>query len=570
MPEQKEIYPEAKADRRLFPNIPREGKSRRQKGERYLSEMPIDIFRNSEDPLPLFSAFSLDISYSGVLVSLPRYVEPLIPGNRLFLRFDLPPGLLPEGYESRVSVAAKVIRCDCIRWELALNFAENLDNLMSRRRWRWFEWLGVSLIGLTLMIIVFMRMDNVFYFLFDVPVFLYGICTSAYLVSRFLIALFFTSVEIDPEWLPTVTIVIPCFNEEEFITRTMRCAIDQNYPEDKLQIILVDDGSTDKSVERAREFAVKARTQMTGDRLQIIVHPKNRGKREVLATGVLAATSDLMVFVDSDSFLETEAIRQVVQPFRNPKIGAVCGRCDVENKWTNYITKMQAVRYYIAFHIFKGAEAVFDAVTCLSGPLACYRRDLVLKNLDAWLQQKFFGMPATFGDDRSLTNFILAEYQVGYQHESICTTIVPSTMRQFLKQQMRWKRSWFRESLRAACFMWRTEPFSALSFYAGLFIPILAPFIVLRSLVYIPLVHGDYPITFFLGLIMMGMLVSATYLILRRSAMWIYGGLFCFFYVGVLLWQMPIALVTFWKSNWGTRATAADVGSSTPKPGAVS
>lgn len=82
-------------------------------------------------------------------------------------------------------------------------------------------------------------MDSVFYFLFDVPVFFYGICTSLFLVSRFFFALFYRNVPIDPEYTPSVTIVIPCFNEEKFITRTIRCALDQDYPEDKLKVIVV-------------------------------------------------------------------------------------------------------------------------------------------------------------------------------------------------------------------------------------------------------------------------------------------------------------------------------------------
>ena len=95
--------------------------------------------------------------------------------------------------------------------------------------------------------------------------------------------------------------------------------------------------------------------------------------------------------MDSDSFLDMFAIRNLVQPFRDPKMGGVSGRTDVANAYTNGLTKMQAVRYYIAFRIMKAAESVFDTVTCLSGPLSCYRKDIVLENLSAWRNQKFLG-----------------------------------------------------------------------------------------------------------------------------------------------------------------------------------
>jgi hyaluronan synthase len=278
-----------------------------------------------------------------------------------------------------------------------------------------------------------------------------------------------------------------------------------------------------------------------------------------LAAGLHAATGSLVIFVDSDSFLSSEAVRAIVQPFKDPKMGAVAGRTEVENKWTNYLTKMQAVRYYIAFRIFKGAEGIFDTVSCLSGPLSCYRRDLAIKYLDRWLAQTFMGRKATFGDDRSFTNYILANNRTGYQDNAVCYTIVPSKMRQFMKQQIRWKRSWLRESLRAAIYMWKKEPFAAASFYFGLILPILAPFVVLRAFVYLPLVYKIMPLTFMAGFFLMTMLMSFSYLLLKKSGLWIYGVFFCLFYLTVLLWQLIPAMLTFSASQWGTRTTTEDI-----------
>lgn len=130
-----------------------------------------------------------------------------------------------------------------------------------------------------------------------------------------------------------------------------------------------------------------------------------------------------------------------MQPFREPKVGGCAGRCDVANTYTNSLTKMQSVRYYTAFRIMKAAEALFDTVTCLSGPLSCYRRDIVMEYKDDWVNQKFLGHKATFGDDRAMTNFVLNHHQCTYQDTSVCSTIVPKEHRVFLKQQMRWKRS---------------------------------------------------------------------------------------------------------------------------------
>ena len=240
-------------------------------------------------------------------------------------------------------------------------------------------------------------------------------------------------------------------------------------------------------------------------------------------------------------------------------MGGVSGRTDVANTYTNALTKMQAVRYYIAFRIMKAAEAYFDAVTCLSGPLSCYRKQIVLDHMDAWLGQKFLGQRATFGDDRSMTNFILRHHRTGYQDTAVCSTIVPNRHGVFLKQQMRWKRSWLRESLIAGSFMWRKEPFMAATFYMGLIVPIAAPVVVVYNLLYVPLTHHVFPAAFLTGLLMMSLLMSAAQLFLRKSSTWLFGLFFCIYYEAVLLWQMPVAWVTFWKSTWGTRMTPEDV-----------
>ena len=179
--------------------------------------------------------------------------------------------------------------------------------------------------------------------------------------------------------------------------------------------------------------------------------------------------------------------------------------------------------------------------------------------MDDWLNQKFLGRKATFGDDRSMTNFILKKYRTGYQDTAICATIVPNRYKVFLAQQMRWKRSWLRESMIAGSFMWKKEPFGAILFYIGLLIPVVAPAVVIYNMIYVPIAHRVFPTTFLLGMLMMALMMSVVQLFLKKSSTWIFGILFCLFYEAVLLWQMPVAWFTFWRSNWGTRDTPADM-----------
>lgn len=409
-----------------------------------------------------------------------------------------------------------------------------------------------------------MRSESVIYYKYNALLYTYSIIAALFLLTRYLCGALYKPVKINPDYKPSVTIVIPCFNEERWIDRTILSCMNQHYPIDKLEVIVVDDCSTDRSVEVIQKTiedlaaSEDQRLNIRG-RLTYLVQEKNAGKRAALCRGADIAKGELVVFVDSDSFLDPYAIVNLVQPFQDPKMGGVAGRTDVANTYTNALTRMQSVRYYIAFRIMKASEALFDSVTCLSGPLSCYRRELVLSHREKWLNQRFLGHKATFGDDRAMTNFVLKNHRTFYQDTAVCSTIVPNKQKVFLKQQMRWKRSWLRESLMAGTFMWRKEPFAAFHFYIGLLVPILAPIVVVYNLFVVPFTHHIFPTTFLVGLALMSLMMSFAQLFFRKSSTWYFGFLFCLYYEAVLLWQMPIAWFTFWKSTWGTRMTPSDI-----------
>ena len=100
------------------------------------------------------------------------------------------------------------------------------------------------------------------------------------------------------------------------------------------------------------------------------------------SSGLGDRSAEILAFVDSDSVLEPDALRQLVHGFRDRRVGAVCGHADVLNTSDSWLTRMQAVRYYVAFRVIKAAESVFDCVTCCSGCFAAYRRAAVLPHLE--------------------------------------------------------------------------------------------------------------------------------------------------------------------------------------------
>lgn len=582
-----EVLLDEKKDRRLLPNVPDPSHQRSKMdrrgditadenlssvmsdyrlGIRYVSDFKVKLSARHHAHLVKAAGTCADISDTGMLIKFKDQddYEKFKDAEKLRLKFKVPAGAMPEGHEMRFRTSAKLIRCDDAQQAIGVQFSANLASYMKRHKDR-FILVGASwCLSLVAFCVVLMRAESVIYYKYNAILYTYSLIAAAFLLTRYLFGALYKPVPVNPDFTPSVTIIIPCFNEETWIQTTILSCLDQYYPVDKLKVIVVDDCSTDRSVEKIEELYQKLlksedKRYRIKDRFKYFVQEKNAGKRDALVRGVENTDTDLVMFVDSDSFLEPDAVVNLVQPFQDPKMGGCAGRCDVANTYTNALTEMQSVRYYIAFRIMKAAEGIFDAVTCLSGPLSCYRRDLVLKYKDDWINQRFLGHKATFGDDRSMTNFILRHNRCGYQDTAVCSTIVPRKHKVFLKQQMRWKRSWLRESLRAGLFMWRKEPYAAINFYIGLIVPMLAPVVVVYNLMWVPLTQHIFPTTFLVGLMLMSLMMTFAQLLLRKSSTWAFGFLFCLYYEVVLLWQMPIAWFTFWKSTWGTRMTPSDV-----------
>lgn len=536
-------FPVPKQDRRRRVHA-RGGMADRRAHTRYVGDFPVTIHVGGANPT-VYHATARDISDGGLLIEC-RDVPPT--ESRIRVAFAIPEGVMPEEFvHGRLSAEGEIRRRDEENRLVGVRFERPLSRALSRT-WHMLRSAAVLITLVAVLVIAAIKLENIYYFWFDVPVFLYSIAVGGYLLSRFLFAALYRPPPPRGGDLPSASVIFPVFNEENYIERTLTQALEVNYPRDRLQIIAVNDGSRDGSFERMQ------RVQQRYPELVLVNLEKSMGKRGALAAGAQLATGEILVLSDSDSFFEPQALRRVMDGFADPEVVAVTGHCDVENAWTNLLTRMQAVRYYTAFRVMKAAESIFGAVTCLSGPFAAYRREAFMEAVDDWLHQRWFGRPALFGDDRSLTNHMLRKGgRVIYHSRARCTTIVPEDYRTFFAQQLRWKRSWIRESMRAAMFMWKWPPLPAISFYLGVALPLLAPIVVLRALLIAPFLEHGSPLSFILGIVLMSSLVSAVYLFARRSRLWFYGIPFCLFYMFVLVWQMPWALATTTRGRWGTR-----------------
>jgi hyaluronan synthase len=383
---------------------------------------------------------------------------------------------------------------------------------------------------------------------------IYSVAVASYILSRFLFSLFYRSRP-DAGVQPQIAIIMPGFNEQEAIAASLRSLLALDYPEDKLELVAINDGSTDDTLAEMQRVALES-----GGRVRVIDFPRNRGKRAAMAAGIRATSAEVVAFVDSDSVVEPDGLHWLVQPFANARVGAVCGHANVLNTTDSWLTRMQAVRYFVAFRVVKAAESVFGAVTCCSGCFSAYRREAILPRLEWWEQQTFLGVESTFGDDRSLTNCVLRDWKILYEKRAVSHTIVPVTFREFIIQQTRWKRSWTRESLLVGKFIWRKHPVAAFFTYMSIVLPLVAPIAALHAVVWAPLVHhAGLPLIYLAGIYALALVYSLYYLLFqeRYDLLWLYGILFAFLYLAVMLWQTYYAIATCRTSAWGTRPATA-------------
>ncbi|MBA3393308.1 MAG: glycosyltransferase [Deltaproteobacteria bacterium] len=277
---------------------------------------------------------------------------------------------------------------------------------------------------------------------------------------------------------PTVTAVIPMFNEGTAIKETLQSILDSAYPHAKLKVICIDDRSSDDSYDHAHEVA-----RASGGRLTIIRNRTNMGKRRSIIRAVRESESEIIVSVDSDVVVDKDAIRQLVRRFTSDKIAAVGGWVDVRNKHENWLTRMQVVKYWYSYYFMKNLEWGFRRVMCLSGCLTAYRRKVLVDLEPVLSERSVLGVPIKYGEDRFLTRQIVkAGYLTTMTLTARCQTFVPSTLSGYFSQQLRWRRSNIVDYAGGFSHVWRLNPVLAIHFFSLFALLLVYPVAVVRTL----------------------------------------------------------------------------------------
>lgn len=354
------------------------------------------------------------------------------------------------------------------------------------------------------------------------------------------------------EQAPRLSVVIPAYNEGAMVRKAVDACVRAEYPRGRLEIIVVNDGSTDDTglhIDRAqRDYPAL---------VQAIHLPANAGKRGALAAGFARATGDIIVTVDSDSLIEPGALLAIAGPFRDPRVGAVAGKVSVLNRFQSILPRMLHVRFALSFDFLRSVQSSYGTVYCCPGALSAYRASVIKPLIPTWLRQRFLGAECTIGEDRALTNDVLASgYRAVYQRTAVVHTIAPHTYRQLCKMFLRWDRSYIREEVRLWKIMWRL-PFPALvltmleTTITNLRYPVAYGSLAL--MVYLSLQDPWTIARLLLSIGLVSIFYTLYFLHSERSREFLFGVLYAYFYFLSLLWIFPYALVTVRNRAWLTR-----------------
>ncbi len=351
---------------------------------------------------------------------------------------------------------------------------------------------------------------------------------------------------------PFLTVAIPAYNEGSMVEQTIYSVAAADYPSDRIEIIVIDDGSRDDTW----EYMQKAAQKYPG-LVRTVRFDKNKGKRFALAEAFRVARGEIVVTIDSDSIIEHDALLEIAGPFRDPSIGAVAGKVVAYNRTKSFIPRMLHVRFILSFDFLRAVQSTYGSVYCCPGALSAYRTTVVRQVLEPWLNQTFLGEKCTYGEDRSMTNFIFSlGYNSAYQRTAVVHTMVPETYSKLCKMFLRWDRSYIKEEIRLLKLIpKRPQPARFISmvdcFITNLRFPV--GYSTMALMVYFSIQN---PMTLLRVLFMVGFVSTINiiyYLRIEKSWDFIYGIIYSYFALFTLFWIFPYALVTVRSRSWMTR-----------------
>jgi cellulose synthase/poly-beta-1,6-N-acetylglucosamine synthase-like glycosyltransferase/peptidoglycan/xylan/chitin deacetylase (PgdA/CDA1 family) len=216
-----------------------------------------------------------------------------------------------------------------------------------------------------------------------------------------------------------VTVLIPAHNEAKCIEATVRSMVNSDHPD--IQVIVVDDGSTDDTVAIVESLGIP--------NVEVIRQP-NSGKFFALNMGLVRARHDIVIMVDADTVFEPSTITALIQPFRDPTVGAVAGNAKVGNR-RGFLPRLQHIEYTISSAVERRMFTRLQTMGCIPGAVGAFRRRAIIS---------VGGMSReTLAEDTDITMALArAGWKVPFAPKARAWTEVPTTLRGLYRQRLRW------------------------------------------------------------------------------------------------------------------------------------
>lgn len=355
--------------------------------------------------------------------------------------------------------------------------------------------------------------------------------------------------------LPTVSVVIPAYNEGALVRQAIHSVVQSDYPRHKLQVIAVDDGSSDDTWTHIRAAAAQSPVKVLTLR-----QPFNLGKRHALYAGFQRANGEVWVTVDSDSVVAPDALRHGVAPLvLDRRIGLVAGNVKVMNRNDSLFTRFLKVSFTLSFSFSRAYQTRFRGLLTTPGALSIYRASAVKPVLGKWMNQTFLGVRCLTGEDRSMTNLICAQgHHSFFQSTAVVWAKMPSSYAGMAKMFLRWARSNIRETWVLLTYLFkpfRTDYLWGFRINSVLIASTLViPYFFLAHSYYQLLIHPSRLYPYVVMIAVMSIPMAFIYLCSERDSdvAWILA--YEVFWIFACQWIMPYAFLTCRRQGaWITR-----------------
>ncbi len=327
---------------------------------------------------------------------------------------------------------------------------------------------------------------------------------------------------------PHVALIIPCYNEEDTVELSVKSALNLDYPKDKFELIVVDDGSQDRTAAVMEQFRGHPQIKL--------IFQKNGGKHTALNAGIAATTAEIVGCLDADTMLEPDAVRRTLVCFERPNVAAAMSAIFIR-KPRGFLERMQSAEYTISI-FFRHALCSINAIFVTPGPFSLYRRS-VLDKVGGFV----------YGQQTEDMEMALRLQRAGYEIDNMprarVSTHAMDTFPKLVRQRMRWSSGFFRNVLfdYRDLLSFKYGPLGFLILPFGLIAPVailtIASFTVYRitsAIVHAITLHQDVPFTWH----MVSVFSS-------HAVMWFYAPISIITLLGIVVGSLGIAMMIIGK-----------------------